>query len=42
MESLLKVCSYILLHSTVIYIQLFNALQLLTVLIKDYSIVTSV
>ena len=42
MESLLKCCSYILLHSTVNYIQHFNRSQLLTVLIKDISMAKSV
>ena len=42
MESLLEYCSYILLHSAVNYIQHFNHSQLLTVLIKDFSIPKSV
>ena len=42
MRSLLKVCSYILLHSIVSYIQQFNPLQLLTVVIKDCSIAQSI
>ena len=42
MEPLQKFCSYILLHSTVNYIQEFNPSRLVTVLIKDCSIAESV
>ena len=41
-EQLLKYCSYILLHSTVNYIQHFNPSRLLTVLTEDCSIGKSV
>ena len=42
MESFLEFCCYILLHSTVDYIQHFNPAQLFTVFIKDCSIAKSV